>query len=98
MEGLIVQFTHLSVMMWLNAMAFEMWSKFRRLRNISSKQTLSSKNNIGWKNPKCKWYVMYAWGCPAFISIVTILIQHLPEKQTQGMDGNNYRGNFIFLY
>ena len=98
MEGLIVQFTYLSVMMWLNAMAFEMWSKFRRLRNISSKQTLSSKNNIGWKNPKYKWYAMYAWGCPAFISIVTILIQHLPEKQTQGMNGNHYRGHFIFLY
>ena len=98
MEGLIVQFTYLSVMMWLNAMAFEMWSKFRRLRNISSKQTLSSKNNIGWKNPKYKWYAMYAWGCPAFISIVTILIQHLPEKQTQGMNGSHHGGHFIFHY
>ena len=84
-------------MMWLNAMAFEMWSKFRRLRNISSKQALSSKNDIGWNNPKYKWYAMYAWGCPAFISIVTILIQHLPEKQIQGMDGNHYRCHLYFF-
>ena len=71
-------------MLWLNSMAFELWLKFRKLRTFTSQRLSAGQNLSGWRNPKFKWYAMYAWGVPLFISLITILMQHLPENFSKG--------------
>ena len=68
-EGIILQFCYLSVMLWLNAMSFELWSKFRKLRTFASGLGQSSQNNKGWKNPKFKWYAlsMHGFSLPSYL-------------------------------
>ena len=75
-------------MLWLNAMSFELWSKFRKLRTFASGLGQSSRNNDGLRNPQFKWYALYAWFFPAVISFITIIIQNLPEEYTKGKRHN----------
>ena len=83
-EGILVQFCYLSVMLWLNSMSFELGTKFRKLRTFTPQRISGGKNISGWRNPKFKWYAIYSWCLPAFVSFVTIVMQHLPERYTAG--------------
>ena len=83
-EGLLVQYCYLSSMLWLNAMAFEVWLNFRKLRTFAPQRLAVNRNTIGCGNPKFKWYALYAWCLPLVISLITILMQHFPERYTKG--------------
>ena len=38
----------------------------------------------GWRHKRFKFYALYSWGGPFLISLVTILMQALPEHVTEG--------------
>lgn len=73
-EALILQFTEISAIFWLNAMSHAVWSSFRSLQTVSRNFTTPK---LGIFDKKFKWYALYAWGGPLVVSIVTILIQRL---------------------
>ena len=39
----------------------------------------SNVKKLGIFDPKYKWYAFYSWGCPLLVSIVTFVMQNLPE-------------------
>ena len=49
-------------------------------------QDLNLRNpKIGFKNPKFKWYLLYATGVPFIVSGITLVIHYLPRNLTQGV-------------
>ena len=85
--GIAIQFSYLSVMFWLNAMSFDVWSTFRHMkatRMVGRASSLKRGKLDGFKVPKYIWYSFYGWGIPAFVMIVTLVMQFLPKHLTQG--------------
>ena len=89
--AIIMQFTYLSVMFWLNAMSFDVWSTFRFVQNehqltsrkVRHKGSLSHMLG-GFKHPKYKWYALYALGIPLLVTVCTVTMHHLPSTFTEG--------------
>ena len=73
-EALILQFTEISAIFWLNAMSHAVWLSFRSLQTVSRN---FGSPKLGIFDKKFKWYALYAWGGPLIVSIVTITIQRL---------------------
>jgi hypothetical protein len=76
LEGLLIQYSYMSAIFWLNAMSHMMWTTFRKFRPVQIRKT-------GLRHPKYKWYALYSWGCPLLVSIVTLVMQHLPSNVTK---------------
>ena len=79
LNGLLIQYSEMSAFFWLSALGHCVWKSFRRIKPPT--QNLQSSIKLGIYNKKYKWYALYAWGCP---SLVTILMQYLPEEMTDG--------------
>ena len=73
-EALILQYTEISAIFWLNAMSHAVWLSFRSLQTVSRN---FNAPKLGIFDKKFKWYALYAWGGPLVVSIVTIMIQRL---------------------
>ena len=73
-EALILQYTEISAIFWLNAMSHAVWSSFRSLQTVSRN---FNSPKLGIFDKRFKWYALYAWGGPLIVSIVTIMIQRL---------------------
>ena len=71
-EALFLQFTRISSLFWLNAMAHAVWSSFKSIQAVAR----SRIRKLGIFDKKFKWYALYAWGSPLVVSIVTIAIQN----------------------
>ena len=84
--GFVIQFSYLSVMFWLNAMSFDVWSTFRYMRSRDLGPTLSSPKLWfeGFKCQKYRYYALYGWGIPLLVTFVTITMQFLPPYITDG--------------
>lgn len=82
LEGLLIQFSYLSAVFWLNAMSINIWNDFRRMTPINTNRGQGSPRS-GIFHPRFKWYALYAWGLPFIILAVTILMQHLPSDTTK---------------
>jgi hypothetical protein len=74
------QFFYLSAIFWLNAISFDMWRTFRKIRGHSGDHNAPT----GWRHKRFKWYALYSWGCPAIIVAVTALMEFLPKEMTEG--------------
>ncbi|XP_068226013.1 uncharacterized protein [Palaemon carinicauda] len=65
-----IQFGFLTTFFWLNVMCFEIWRKIRKLTKYRPSKSYSNK-----------YYMMYGWGIPFCICMITVLTQkHFPEK------------------
>ena len=85
-QGLVLQYSFLATLLWLNTMSFDIWTNFRRLRPsgdvLRRQQGLASKS--GFSHPKFKKYALYAWGI-AFVNLgVTLIMDFLPRHITEG--------------
>jgi hypothetical protein len=81
LEGLLIQYSYMSAIFWLNAMSHMMWTTFRKVRPVQI--SLGHDRKTGLRHPKYKWYALYSWGCPLLVSIVTLVMQHLPTNVTK---------------
>ena len=72
--GFVTQYSQMSATFWLNAIGFNVWNSFRKFENSSL-----GGNKLGIFDRRFKWYALYAWGCPMICTIVTVIIQNLPD-------------------
>ena len=54
--GILIQFSYLSFMFWLNAMSFDVWTTFKKMRatNIDLMSKNVNRKFSGFKSPKYK--------------------------------------------
>jgi len=84
-EAIVIQFSYLSAICWLNTMCFDVWTKFRKMRvNTASRRKShhQRKRVSGFTNSMFKYYAIYSLGIPFIVSSVTALIHFLPEELT----------------
>ena len=72
--GFVTHYSQMSAFFWLNAIAYNVWNSFRKLENSASRG-----KKLGIFDERFKWYALYAWGCPMICTIVTIVMQNLPD-------------------
>ncbi|TRY77264.1 hypothetical protein TCAL_04042, partial [Tigriopus californicus] len=71
--ALLLQYSYLSAIFWLNAMGFDIWTTFRQMKTLPD-----PSHATGWKHKKFKWYALYSWGAPILVVVVTIAMQYSP--------------------
>ena len=71
--ALLFHFAYMSAFFWLSAMSHFIWKAFKGSPRLQ-------KQKYGFAHPKFKGYALFAFGCPALVSIVTIVLEHLPEE------------------
>ena len=71
--AILFHFTYMSAFFWLSAMSHFIWKAFKE-------RPRGQKYKYGFAHPKFKSYALFAVGCPTLVSIVTIILQHLPEE------------------
>ena len=85
-EAIVIQFCYLSTICWLNTMCFHVWKKFRSLKiddELRATDLHLRSPKVGFRNPKFKWYILYATGVPFIVSGITLIIHCLPENMTR---------------
>ena len=85
-EGLILQYSFLSTLLWLNTLSFDVWMNFRKIRAPTFGQPRYGGHVIksGFCYPKYIKYAIYAWLVPLLNLIGTVVMDFLPEEVTQG--------------
>ena len=85
-EGLILQYSFLSTLLWLNTLSFDVWMNFRKIRAPTFGQPRYGGHVIksGFCHPKYIKYAIYAWLVPFLNLIGTVVMDYLPEEVTQG--------------
>lgn len=75
--GFLMQYCFLAAFFWMSAMAIEVWSTFKQLRG-------STDTDIRLRTQQRRfiYYNIYAWGFPAIISLVTVVVHFLPQAST----------------
>eukprot|EP00093_Oithona_nana_P005317 05317.XXX_271218_272539_1 [CDS] Oithona nana genome sequencing. len=79
--GLVFQFSYMSSLFWLSAMSYFVFNAFK---GMTSNPKNLQKKKYGFNHPKFKFFALYAFGCPALVIVVTIILQHLPEDYQEG--------------
>lgn len=72
--AIATQFGFLATFFWLNVMCFENWQKIRCLRKM-----LPSKPSPSWP------YMLYAWGIPLLICVITVIMQRVLPEDVEGV-------------
>ena len=84
--GIVIQFTYLSFMFWINSLSFDVWCKFRRMRSQTPRLFGQTRGKLdGFKHPQYRKYAIFGWGIPLIIMGVTLLMQLLPPSATDGL-------------
>lgn len=81
--ALVYHFAYMSAFFWLSAMSFYIWRAFNRKSGSASDFV---RRKFGFYYPEFKYYAMYGFGCPGLVTLVTIILQYLPEA---------YQGNYV---
>ena len=86
LEGLILQYSFLSTLLWLNALSFDVWMNFRKIRAPKFGQPRFGGHVIksGFCHPKYIKYAIYAWIVPFLNLIGTLVMDFLPSHITEG--------------
>ena len=82
-NGIVIYFSYLSVMFWLNTLCFDVWSSFNSMRAPNMLRVNVGRFD-GFKDPKFRRYALYGWGVPFIITVITLIMQFLPLKHTKG--------------
>ena len=77
--GIVFHFAYMSTFFWLTAMSHFIWKAFKQ------KPTSRRRQKYGFFNPKFKYYALFAFGCPALISILTVTLHHLPAEHQENI-------------
>ena len=87
LEGLILQYSFLSTLMWLNALSFDVWMNFRKIRAPKFGQPRFGGRAIksGFGHPKYIKYATYSWIVPLLNLIGTLVMDFLPSHITEGL-------------
>ena len=89
LEGLFLQYSFLSTLLWLNVMAFDVWLNFRRLKpnsDIARRQRFGGASSThGFCHPRYIKYAIYALVIPLLNLSVTVLMDSLPAHITEGL-------------
>ncbi|XP_066983526.1 uncharacterized protein [Macrobrachium rosenbergii] len=72
--AIAMQFGFLTTFFWLNVMCFEIWRKLRRLKNYRPVKSYPNK-----------YYMMYGWGIPFCICVITIVMQKCAPDNMWGV-------------
>ena len=78
-EGIVIQYSKMSMYFWLSAIGFNVWSSFRKLKPRVTFHT--RRHMLGFQDKSFKWYALYSWGCPLLVTCVTLTMQFLPESE-----------------
>jgi hypothetical protein len=99
MLGIIIQFSYLSFIFWLNAMSFDVWTTFRQMRatNIDLMSKTANRRLSGFKFPKYRWYALFGWGIPSVVMVVTMVMQISPPYLFRGFIGPGIGKENCFL-
>ena len=77
-EGIVIQYSKMSMYFWLSAIGFNVWNSFRKLK---PRVTFHTQRRVtGFQDKSFKWYALYAWGCPFIVTCVTLIMQNLSES------------------
>ena len=82
-SGFVIQYSYMSALFWLNSMGYFMWTQFRKLTPVYNQG--GGRWQLGIFDAKFKWHALYSWGCPLVVTIITIIIQNLPEHLTENI-------------
>ena len=82
-NGIVIYFSYLSVMFWLNTLCFDVWSSFHSMRAPNMLRVNVGRFD-GFKDQKFKRYALYGWGVPFIITTITLIMQFLPMEYTNG--------------
>ena len=72
----VFQYSQMSTFFWLSAIGFNVWNSFRKMEDPGR----SKSNTLGIYDKRYKWYALYSWGCPAVITLVTLIMQYGPQS------------------
>ena len=75
--GILYHFSYMSALFWLSAMSKSIYKTFQGIQVQGHQE---QKQKYGFYHPKFKFYALYAFGCPAIVSLVTIILQYLPKE------------------
>ncbi|XP_037094717.1 G-protein coupled receptor Mth2-like [Pollicipes pollicipes] len=68
--AIVMYYSFLAVCFWLNAMSFDIWWTFSRVRS-----TTAASN----KTKRFIRYSLYCWLCPLVLTLVTVFMQYAPD-------------------
>ena len=89
LEGLFLQYSFLSTLLWLNVMAFDVWLNFRRIKpnsDIARRQRFGGASSTnGFCHPRYIKYAIYALVIPLLNLSITVLMDSLPSHITEGL-------------
>lgn len=70
--GFVTLLGTLAAFFWLNVMCFDMWRTLRKTRVAVDGGRAGQRRFL--------LYSLYAWGCPLLITIVAVIMEHLPPS------------------
>ena len=80
-DGVVIYFSYLSVMFWLNALCFDVWSSFHSMRAPKMLRVNDNKFD-GFMNYKFRRYAVYGWGIPIIVTTIALTMEFLPSEYT----------------
>ena len=75
--GYLTNFSFLASFFWLNTMSFDIWRTFSNMREYGS-----MIHRIRSKRRRIVQYTFYAWGFPAAITVVSLIVDLSPMEET----------------
>ena len=78
--GIVFHYSYTSALFWLSTMAYFMFRSFQAMKDTSAQRL--QRRKYGFFHPDFKFYALYAFGCPAIVSIVTLVLQHVPNQDS----------------
>ena len=73
--GYLTNFSFLASFFWLNTMSFDIWRTFSNMRAYGS-----MIHRIRSKRRRTVQYTLYAWGLPALITLVSLIVDYSPME------------------
>ena len=75
--ALMFHFAYMSAFFWLSSMSCFIWRAFKGSTGNPAELV---PRRFGFFNPQFKFYALYAFGCPAVVILITIILQYLPDE------------------
>ena len=94
--GVMIYFSYLSILFWLNCLCFDVWSSFHRMK-APKRLNVNESKIAGFKDRKFKKYALYGWGMPMITTTLALTMQLLPSEFTTGITTPDFAKTTCFL-
>ena len=94
--GVVIYFSYLSILFWLNCLCFDVWSSFHRMK-APKRLNVNESKIAGFKDRKFKKYALYGWGMPMIITSLALTMQLLPSEFTNGITTPDFAKTTCFI-